>query len=99
MQLSLKVAVDLYNGKDIDYLLEDESAVNTSSDICKFPSGAEESKLPFARELYDYCQSRIEVFKKIEEPNERQTRQELYTIESAETAEYQYIQHFLECCG
>ena len=76
MQLSLKVAVDLYSGKDIDYLLEDESAVNTSDD-CNFPSGAEESKQPFARELYDYCQSRINVFRKIEEPNERQTRQQL----------------------
>ena len=70
------MAVDLYNGKDIDYLLEDESAVNTSSDVCNFPSGAEESKQLFARELYDFCQSRI-VFRKIDKPNEKQTRQEL----------------------
>ena len=48
----------------------------------------------FARELYDYSHSNMEHLKKVKEPNERHTRQELYSIESAHKAEKQYIDLF-----
>ena len=96
MKLALKVAVDIYNNINIDYLLEDESL--SQSDICMLKSEADQPKLPksFSKELYEYSQIKMDKLKKTEEPNERHTRQDLYSIETAKMAEEQYIDLFWE---
>ena len=92
MELALKVAVDIYNEKSIEYLLGDDESLS-QTDICNFPSESGQKK-SFAKELYQYSQLKMDNLKKMEEPYDRHTRQELYTFDSAKIAEEKYIHNF-----
>ena len=84
MQLACQVAVDLYSGKDISYL----DQPNIESDICF------DREITFSNILKTYVTNKKDLYVKMEEPHERNTRSqsnESFTILSAQAASEYYI--------
>lgn len=88
MQLSNQVAIDIYQSKDTSYLTEEWIVQKTN--VC-FNREDQKQKKMFCEELRNYIKEKKNLLTKTEEPQERNTRSENFTIEDAKKACDKYI--------
>ena len=84
MKLSNQVAVDLLLNKSTEYI--DSKPISEQTEIWFL------SEHTFCHELRQYITDKKEFFSIIEEPHERNTRSEVFSIEDAKQASNRYIE-------
>ena len=88
MLMAIKVSHDIYFENSIKYLMSNEQLIQDTNIIFK------EGK-PFAHQLFEYVQEKIDLFLPLGKPQERNTRDPLFSMEDAYKASQNYIKLLL----